>query len=83
MLARSPIVVEGAEEGGAAPGQAGGGFDEYGGIDPAMDPEMAMVRLLPGPRWRVALRRHADGCAHAAGNAHVPHGGARAARAAG
>jgi hypothetical protein len=28
---------------GAGAGASGGGFDEYGGIDPSMDPELAMA----------------------------------------
>lgn len=44
VLVTSPILNDG--EGGAyqGGGGGGGGFSEFGGIDPNMDPELALVR---------------------------------------
>ncbi len=45
MISSTPIIREdGGADAGGQPG-AGGGFDEFG-IDPNVDPELAMVRLL-------------------------------------
>lgn len=40
----SPMVTGG---GGGAAGAGGDSFAEYGGIDPSMDPELALVRTVP------------------------------------
>jgi len=49
MIASTPIV-RGADAGpapeGGGPAAGGGGFDEFGGIDPNVDPELAMALRL-------------------------------------
>lgn len=42
-LQTSRSIEGGAENTGGAGGGFEGGFDEYGGIDPSMDPELAMA----------------------------------------
>jgi len=51
MLASTPVVRgadAGPAEAGGAPAAGGGGggaFEEYGGVDPNVDPELAEVRV--------------------------------------
>jgi len=48
LLSSSHLCVDGAGPPGSAPapGVSGGAFEEYGGFDPSVDPEMAMVMRL-------------------------------------
>jgi len=49
MIASTPIVrgtdAGPAPAGGTGPAAGGGGFDDFGGVDPNVDPELAMVLL--------------------------------------
>ena len=52
VLVRNNVGGSGTT-GGAAGGGAGGNFEEYGGVDPSLDPELAMVLRLSMSEGRV------------------------------
>lgn len=72
MLISSPIIHGGNDGGGSAAGGGGGGassFAEYGGIDPSMDPELALaLRVsMEEERARQEASQKANGGEDAAG----------------
>jgi len=90
VLASSPIVHGGvggsafaasaANAGGAAAAGAGaGGFDDFGGVDPNMDPELAMALRVSMEEERARQERVAAAAASETANAAAGGGGDAAA----
>lgn len=76
VLVTSPILrmdgggmMRGGDVGGGGGGGAGGGFAEFGGVDPNMDPELAMALRVSMEEERARQERVAAAAAAAAASA--------------
>eukprot|EP01027_Heterolobosea_sp_BB2_P012884 GEZU01018631.1.p1 GENE.GEZU01018631.1~~GEZU01018631.1.p1 ORF type:complete len:404 (-),score=112.90 GEZU01018631.1:168-1289(-) len=69
VLLQSPIVMEEGGAGGAGAAGAAGAFAEYGGIDPSVDPELAMVMRMSLEEERQRQKRLEEEQKKAAGGA--------------
>lgn len=69
VLASSPILGGGGAAAGAAAAAAANGFAEFGGVDPNMDPELAMALRVSMEEERARQERAAEGQQETGGEA--------------